>query len=123
MRSGWKPPRRSIGPLPVRDCDRLAIALTSLLRPASDAAAAADPSVDVVAVELRRIPVILAMWFAVMVSSLWAAFETEVGPVLFVYNNHRSVRLGDLVFTVVAVAAASWLTALLLRPSAPGPAG
>jgi hypothetical protein len=85
-----------------------------LLRPRRDG----DAAIEVVAVELRRIPAILALWFAVMVSSLWAAFETEVGPVLFVYNNHRSVRLGDLAFTIVAVAVASWLTAVLLKPTA-----
>ena len=89
-----------------------------LLRPAQQAGRRRDGDVDVVAVELRRLPLIVVLWFAVMVSSLWAAFETKVGPVLFVYSKQRSVRLGDLAFTVVAVAVAGWLTAVLLRPTA-----
>jgi hypothetical protein len=73
---------------------------------------------DVVAIELRRLPLILALWVAVTIASVWVAFETEVGPVLFEYNNHRAVRVGDLAFTFAAIAAAAWLTVLLLRPRA-----
>jgi hypothetical protein len=72
---------------------------------------------EVVSVELRRLPLIVALWLAVMLGSLWAAFETEVGPVLFVYNNHRSVRLGDLLATVAMVGVAAWATVVLLRPA------
>lgn len=75
-----------------------------------------EEPVEVVALELRRLPWILAMWVAVTFASVWVAFETEVGPVLFVYNNHRSARLGDLLFTVSIVAVASVLTARLLQP-------
>ncbi len=100
-----------------------AVALTTsiaswlLLRPAPPARPVdGEPEVDVVALELRRLPWILVMWVGVMFASLWAAFETEVGPVLFVYNNHRSARLGDLVFTLLLVAGASVVTAALLQP-------
>ena len=86
-----------------------------LLRPrrptGSDAGA-----VDVVAVELRRLPAIVAVWALVTVASVWVAFDTEVGPILFEWNNHRAGRLGDLVFTAGAIAFASWATARLLRP-------
>jgi hypothetical protein len=88
-----------------------------LLRPAPPAPPVdGEPAVEVVAFELRRLPWILLMWVSVMFASLWAAFETEVGPVLFVYNNHRSARLGDLVLTVVLVIGASVATAALLQP-------
>jgi hypothetical protein len=75
-----------------------------------------EPEVELVALELRRLPWILLMWVSVLFASLWAAFETEVGPVLFVYNNHRSARLGDLVFTLVLLTGASFATAALLSP-------
>lgn len=93
-----------------------------LLRPPPQPQRDGDPDIEVVVLELRRLPVILVLWFGVMVSSLWAAFETEVGPVLFVYNDHRSVRLGDLAFSVVAIAFAAWATTVLLRPSDRDPA-
>jgi hypothetical protein len=88
-----------------------------LLRPAPAVPPRADEEpVEVVALELRRLPWILAMWVAVTFASVWVAFETEVGPALFVYNNHRSARLGDLLFSVAIVAVAGVVTARLLQP-------
>jgi hypothetical protein len=75
-----------------------------------------DDEVEVVAVELRRAPAIIAMWIAAVVASVLVTFETEVGPVLFVYNQHRRVRLGDLVVSFVIVVVAGWATTRLLRP-------
>lgn len=90
-----------------------------LLRP-SPRRPRGEDEVEVVAVELRRIPLIIAMWIASMFIAVWIAFETEVGPVLFVYNQHRRVRLGELVAAVVIVAVAGWATAALLRPEEDG---
>jgi hypothetical protein len=86
-----------------------------LLRPRPEPRNDAD-EIDVMALELRRFPAIIAVWALVTIASVWVAFETEIGPVLFEWNNHRAGRLGDLLFTIGAIALASWVTLLLLRP-------
>lgn len=91
-----------------------------LLRPVPPSGGQAD-EVDVVAVELRRLPAIIAVWAVVTIASVWVAFDTEIGPVLFEWNNHRAGRLGDLLFTVAAIVLASWVTVVLLRPRASDP--